>query len=346
MLTALFVFVRPVFEDRRWNLLTVGLLCALAVFTHPLGIIASLSLCAYILTRTSIEWRERLGQVFLVLVPVIAVGILWGAYILQNPDGFLEQIGYQLARKDRPLLLTFTNFIQQYRHFPFVLIVPLLAFWFVVVKSVREGGIMTLMALLLGIAFLLIIPKYEIPYHVYFAPVAAIASGMFLAELWGCEGRLQRFFGVSIWGGTMLNAALVFGYLLFQFHAQLGLNGTYDRFCDEVATQIPTGASVCAWGTPCLYWRIEEHRPDIKYVDAAFLDSARANGIIGKSDYVVLTRGFNVSEDEIGMMKQRESFKELSRKNGFALLPVGLVGQKNSYEYSAEIYRIREVGKQ
>ena len=346
MLAALLVFVRPVFEDRRWNFLAAGFLCALAVFTHPLGVIAPLSLCAYIVTRTSIDWRERLRQVFLVLVPVIVGGILWGAYILQHTDSFVEQITYQLSRKDRPLVLTIANFIRQYRHFPFVLLLPLLGLWFVVVKSVRQRGIATLVALFLGIAFLLVVPKFENPYHVYLAPIGAIASGMLLTGLWERKGRLPRFLGTSMWSATMLNAAAVFGYLFIQFHAQLGFNSTYDRFCDEVANRIPANAAVCAWGTPCVYWRLQEDRHDIKYLDAAFLDSAKANAVIQRSNYAVLTRAFNVSEDEAGMKKQRESFKELSRRNGFRLLPVALVGEKNSYEYSAEIFRVTKVGNQ
>jgi hypothetical protein len=199
---------------------------------------------------------------------------------------------------------------------------------------------MGLIVLLLGTIIVVVIPRFEIPYHVYIAPLGAITSAALLVEFWNTKSWMKRSIATLFLGAWLLNGVLVFGFLNFSFHSTLAGKADYDEFCQMVSTCLPAGAKVCGWGTPCIYWGLNRERPDVQFRDRAFIDSAKANDIVREIGYVVLSRGFTPEQDEIGLKKQYDTFSILCALNQRQLMRVATVGNKLKYAYSADIYRV------
>ncbi|HCV42349.1 MAG TPA: hypothetical protein DGH68_02610, partial [Bacteroidetes bacterium] len=192
VLIALAVLFKPTFESKAANGLLAGIVSAIAAFTHPFGMVAVVVLALWILWDSSISLRERLAGIALFLSPLLLGTILWGLWIIQDIPGFTEQLSYQIARKDRSLLLTIVNTIKQYRNVPLALALPLVSLGFVLPRAIRKRGKLGLLALLLGATIVVVVPKFEIPYHVYIAPFGAMVSAVLLVESWEIESRMKR----------------------------------------------------------------------------------------------------------------------------------------------------------
>jgi 4-amino-4-deoxy-L-arabinose transferase-like glycosyltransferase len=340
MLIALAVYLKPLFENRSANGLITGVFVALAAFTHPFGVVAVIVFTFNILGNSSIDVRERLKELSLLLFPVLVGAFLLGLWILQDMNGFIEQMSYQIARKDRPLFLTIVNTIKHYRNVPLALVLPVVSLGYVLPRAIRQRGKVRLLVLFLGVIMVVVISKFEIPYHVYIAPPGAVVTAMLLIELWKSNSRMRRRIAIVCIGGLLLNSALVFGYLNFVFHARLAGEANYNQFCKAVLNYIPAGAKLCGWGTPCVYWGFNEQRPDVGFIDKAFLDSLKANEVARWIDYVVLSRCFVPAEDEVGLKKQRDALSELCLMNGRELKAIATVGKKERYSYSAEVFQV------
>jgi 4-amino-4-deoxy-L-arabinose transferase-like glycosyltransferase len=340
VLMALAVFLKPVFQSKSTNSLTAGFLAALAAFTHPFGVIAVLVFTFWILEDSSISIRERLKGISLLLFPVLVGVFLWGLWIIQDTHAFIEQMSYQFARKDRPLILTLVNTFKQYRNVPLALAMPLVSLAVVIPRAIRQRERVGLLAFLLGAIMVLVIANFEVPYHVYIAPLGAITAAMLLTEFWRASSGLKRGVAVLCVGAWLLNSLLVFGFLNITFHSKLTDDADYDQFCMSVSTHLPVGTKVCGWGTPCIYWGLHKQRPDIQFRDRAFLDSTRANEVVREVGFVVLSRCFTPEEDDVGLEMQRSVFSALCTKNQRHLRSVAIVGKKSKYAYSAEIYQV------
>jgi 4-amino-4-deoxy-L-arabinose transferase-like glycosyltransferase len=340
VLMALAILVKPIFVAKSANSLAAGLLVALAAFTHPFGVVAVLVFTPWLLGNSSIGIRGRLKGISLFLLPVLIGLFLWGLWISQDVHSFVEQMSYQFARKDRPVVLTIVNAIKHYRNAPLALAMPLVSLGFLLPRAIRERGKLTLVVVLLGGILIVVLPKFEIPYHVYLAPLGAITAAVVLTEFWGGTSRLKRAVVTICIGGWLLNGLLVFGYLNLYFHFKLTDDADYDQFCRIVSTHLPSDATVCGWGTPCIYWGLYKHRPDVQFQDRDFLDSARANDVVRKIGYVVLSRGYTPKEDEVGLKMQRNAFSTLCSNNQRRLIAVATVGVISKYAYSAEIYLV------
>ena len=79
-----------------WNSFFTGMACALAVLTHPIGVVAGVSVLGW-----RLAWRDT--RTLRALAPLLAGMIVpmlaWLAYIAQDPSSFLAQFGGQLIRK-------------------------------------------------------------------------------------------------------------------------------------------------------------------------------------------------------------------------------------------------------
>jgi hypothetical protein len=265
---------------------------------------------------------------------------LYGLWILQDVNAFGEQMSYQLARKDRPLFLTIVNTVKHYRHDPLALAMPVVSLAFLFPQAMRQRGNVWLLVLCLGALMVTAISQFETPYHVYIAPLGAGATAMLLVALWNSSSRMKRSTAIICIGALLLNSVSVFSYLNFVVHTRVTGKASYDQLCKSISDHVPAGARLCGWGTPCVYWGLNEHRPDIAFTDPEFLDSIRANEVARGIDYVVLSRAFVPTEDETALTRQRNRLSELCARNGRALKAVTMVGQKEEYSYSAEVFQV------
>ena len=340
ILVALMLLVRPLFMNRSLNTLVMGVALALAVLTHPLGLIAVTVFTIYILFRSSPGTQEKWREVLLLVSPLAVGAIVWGIYILQDPNSFLVQMKFQFARKDRPTLPVIANVFHHYRLYPLSLAIPCAGLLYVVHRAIRFRGKVVPLAILQTVLTMVVFAKYEIPYHVYIAPLGAISAGMLVVEFWRSSKKVKRYLAAGCLSLILVNTVPVFCSLNYIHHFQIADETNYDKFCELVSRHIPAGASIIGWGTPSVYWGLYTGRPDIEYRDIAIVDSLSGNVLIREAGYVVSTRAFSIDDDEVALQKRREYLSALCVRNGADLKFVAEVGRKVRFAYSAEIYQI------
>ena len=245
MMLGLVVFLKSGSGTKPLLTLLAGLLVALAALTHPFGIVAAIVVTVYILVQPDVMARVRIKHLAVFLFPLFVGMVLWGVYVSQDVPGFLLQMRYQWGRKDRPLVVAVANAVRQYRHVPLSLVFPLAGLIFLIPHAFRQWGKETLLALFLLLIMAVTISKFENPYHVYIAPVGAIAVGMLLVDLWNRGSGMRRRVALLSVGVFLLNSALVFSYLNYLFHVRIAAVTDYNQFCEAVSSRIPPGARMC-----------------------------------------------------------------------------------------------------
>jgi hypothetical protein len=272
------------------------------------------------------------------LLPLFVAAIFWGLYICQDTNSFFHQFGFQLARKNRPLLATVTNTVNHYRAYPLSLAIPLVGLGLIAPSAMRERGNLLVLAIFQAVILVAAILRFEIPYHVYFAPLSALIAGIVLRRVWKSDNKLSHAFATVFGSGIALNAVLVFGYLNFVYYISLARETNYNRFCTEVSSHIPEGSTVYSLGTPSLYWGFNTLRPDVGVRDLVAFDSISASEGVKEINYVVLTRAFKPEDDEIAFRDWHNSLSKLFSQNDRRLTLVGTVGTVERFAYSAEIF--------
>ncbi len=337
MLVVLALLVKPLFKSVSANALTVGVFAAFASLTHPLGLIAPVITAISMVGQTSLGWRERMKRMALMLLPLCAGAILWGLYILQDTNGFVHQFGFQLARKHRPLLATFTSVLNHYRAYPLSLGIPFIGLGLIAPSALRERGNLLLTTIFQAAILVAAIVSFEIPYHVYFAPLSALIAGMILARVWKGNNRIAHASAAAFASGIALNAVLVFGYLNIVHYFSLVRETDYDRFCADVSSHLPLGSTVYSLGTPCLYWGLYTQRPDIAVRDLVAFDTISTSEGVKEINYVVLTRAFKPEDDEIAFGNWHSWLSRLFSANDLELKHIETVGTVTRFAYSAEM---------
>ena len=338
MLVSLALFAAPVFRSKSVNTLAVGLTAALASLTHPLGTIAPMVLIIYVMGQATVTIRDRIKTVVLILLPFCVGMSLWGMYVLQDSGSFIHQIGFQLSRKDRPIASTVMSVIRHYHLYPLSLAIPCLALGISVVSEIRGRSNLAVVVLFQALVMVIVVAKFEIPYHVYFAPMGALMAAVLLVRFWKKSRSWGRILAGSFGCGILLNAMLVVGYLNFIHHYILEHETDYDEFSRNISGYLPSGARVFGRGSPFLYWGLYAQRPDIQLRDLVALDSVVMNQAARETDYVVFTRAFQPDEDRVTLSQWTDSFSRLFSENGRKLQLVGAVGTVRRFAYSAEIF--------
>ena len=340
LLGALALYVAPPFTGKSLNALATGGALALAALTHPLGLIGVTAFTLYVCVRSLTDKQERGRQLLLFVLPLVVGATLWGTYILQDPAGFLAQMKFQLARKDRPAILSILNVVRQYRLYPLSLAIPCAGLVYILYRAIRFQGKAVPVAILYAALTIAVVTKYETPYHVYLAPLGALSASMLALEFWRSGGKVRRYLSVACLCSILVTSLLVFSTLNLVYHFQLADETNYDEFCEAVSHRLPARATVIGWGTPSLYWGLYAQRPDVGFRDIEFFDSLSASALVKEVDYVVSTRAFDPDDDETMLRQRREYLSVLCAENGAGLRFIVELGIKKRFAYSAEIYQI------
>jgi 4-amino-4-deoxy-L-arabinose transferase-like glycosyltransferase len=338
-LLASLLAVRWALEQRKPGAFTLpGLAAAAAVLTHPLGMIAPVSILLWLLVQRGIGKINLAKSITWFLLPIVAGLGCWLILILQDPHGFLVQMHYQFARKDRDWMSSFLGFVGRYRFVPFVLALGLfgvLATWGAW-RRTRQDSALLLLLIVNVVSFVTITARFELTYHLYWIPVASIAAGAAVTQDSVRWGNAFRILGLV----ALLNGIAFLAYVTYSIHWNERSAPSYLEFSLSVAALLPDSCSVINAGYPSLYWGLHEGRPDVRYFERVYFDTTIVKDAFGRADYFILTRSFAPEDDAQLLDSEVRTIKSLAGRVQKRLMLVGEVGQQRRFVPSARVYKL------
>ena len=337
-----------------------GLACALASLTHPIGVVAVVGVVA---AWTQLGTAQRWPVLVRMLAGFSLPMLVWGVYIIQDPESFIVQFGSQLMRKagrhPGTLARLMENLVLNFGQWG--LAQELMGLLWVCglgglyLAARRRSELLVLSATQLVILAAILWSK-EIWYPVYLAPLTALGLGLLLAaeEPWGLRKtslhawphRHARPLAKEPWhlGNACLPCLALSVSMLFargnvrrlvQINAlqnKIYRTGTnYIAFCKDISAVIPPGSRTLISVIPDPYLELAK-RPDLalrEFVPEGFpVDRGQYRRYLAASDYVVAGLPGAPSVE----------VSEFLQLNGEL---VATVGQDDGIGYYARIYRVK-----
>jgi 4-amino-4-deoxy-L-arabinose transferase-like glycosyltransferase len=346
LLLAVLLFVKGLQHGGTKTVLASGVFLALAVVTHAMGVIGAIGIVLYLLAFSRGPRGERMKRLRIILLPLVVALALWGVYVLQDPSSFLRQMEFQFLRKSRVSELSWVHFIERYRSIPLflpVLIVGTVYLWKTAIKEKSET--LSFLTVMLIVSFLVVGFSFELPYHLYYLPYGSLAIAVLLTgELKSSRSVCQRS---SFIAGAVLigNFLMYFAYFNFTLHLVLPKETDYEEFTTQIAEVVPPRSKLYLYGYPSAFWGLRQNHKELSFVEGVFLDQQKAGDVIAGVDYVILTRGFDPGKDDGQLNQQRTFIDNVCAASNCVLTPVGTVGTRRLFAYSAKIFKLVHCGQ-
>lgn len=339
-----------------WNSFLTGMVCALAALTHPVGVVAAVSVVVWrLLSRKTRTLRALLP----LLVGILIAFLPWLAYILLDPHNFIGQFGAQLARKSAGhasmYFLARSSFalIAQYafedgRLIDVVWVLPLLFFGMAGLRDTelrlrpndsRERRSLLLLYGCQVLTIAVVLLNSEFWYTIYIIPITAIGLCHLLNN--------GRSFASLGWARIVLTSVVLLwigGFLYSNLQHALRLNylqnvvyrseADYGGWSSEISRKIPPGSRVLLSITPDPYFGLMG-RSDLtirEFLPESFPTNHDTHWrYMSQADYVIVGVRFGLPTDAV---------REFLRSNCTLIDTVG----RTDRGYFARIYRVNNPG--
>lgn len=343
VLTLLWIFSSFYFylrwlETKRFPQLAVSSILSLfAAATHPLGLIAPISIILHSVIKND-TLQGRLIFYITILTPILVGALIAIIYVIQNQSVSFEQIAYQFSRKgDRTVFDSVSSLFARYRVLPGVFAIIILSFWSLVLIVKRK--LLLSSEGLIGIAFIVsifvIILNFEFFYSLYFLIFAAI---LFTYLYQGIPRKFSIFLKLLLifW---FINVTAVTGYFNYFYLLKANKETDVKIFTQDILCAIPNNANVAIDGYPNLYWSLKD-RVDLKIFAPIILSERRIVELTAATDYLIISSAFRYSEDKEYMNHRVSEISDMFSKNNFKLEVVGNFGSKMDYAVRADLYKV------
>ncbi len=328
---------------KRWNGATL-LLGALAVASHPIGIVAPVGLFLHRLML----YRHRAISRLSLWAPVFSVafvGLALALYWARDPQEFLAQMSFQFSRKfERGVAQSIYNWAIRYRTLLFLLGPLAISIVFSVRKmfaenwSTREVPVVIFTVLTCSVSIL----SFELFYVLYYVPVVALTIGLaFVTSIKDWAPRFRQLARLLVFG-AIANALLFDGYFSYLYLVELKNATVVSRVAREVEQSIPAQSNVLLLGAPNLYWDLRKIRHDLSFFDPFAINSARERQMLEEINVVVATRAFRSDYDEYITM-QTQRLLEAFFREGKTLKLVAAFGSERPFAYRGSVFIVEPI---
>jgi hypothetical protein len=206
-----------------------GVLAALALLSHPLGLVAITVVSVHLLTRADPS-PVRKTAVALMLTCFSCGVLAWLTYILRDPQSFQLQMTAQFARK-MGLGSYWYHFWMSKTHVFSMLLVLTAGFWSVLKRWRTTDSIIALAFL---VSFAAASYGRELQYQLYFYPWGCCAVAIVLKQF-----RAWRTILYASLVLAFVNDAVIIGHDVWRYRHR-----DYDALTRTVREAVPPGASV------------------------------------------------------------------------------------------------------
>ncbi len=319
----------------RW--VGAGAAAALAMLTHPYGLVAYLILFASLLLAGRLNTRVAL----LLLAPGLCGAAFWAWYIAQSPADFLVQMKYQIGRRADFFASPLLQAVAQYALFPAF---PLLAIAAVacMVKAGKRRLSSVPRFLLVSLLFT-VVPLWLSPKtynHVYYAPFVLIAFSVSVWEYRGIFGGRTRNAVLALCAAFVLNGMAYTGAYILLYRWNLGPEANHEILASRLLPLLPEKGTIGHRGYPTIFWSMRSLRPNLQLKELYLLDSSRAGEELSGLDLIVFTQCHDRTTDDQQTDKERQLYESILAREGRRLEFVGRVGSGESHAYRGIVYRV------
>jgi 4-amino-4-deoxy-L-arabinose transferase-like glycosyltransferase len=342
ILSSFYFYFKWIETQSKRHLAITSLFSLFAVSTHPLGLIAPVSLIIHSFFK---KYTHSVRSVFIItiLAPLLLFGLIALIYILQNQSSSFEQIAFQFGRKgDRAILDSILSFFARYRVLPGVLIIIILGFWslFLIVKNRLLSSYIGLIGIGFIVSLVIIVINFELFYSLYFFIFAAILFTYLFQNI------PKKFIMILNWILIFwfINVSTVTGYFNYFYLVKANKETDVKLFTKNIINMIPINSTVAIEGYPNLYWTLKD-RADLKIISPIILSERRIAELTGTTDYLIIASAFRYSEDKEYVNRRVLEITDLFSKNHAKLEMAGNFGNKMDYMCRADLYKIVRLKK-
>ena len=266
------------------NLTMTGLCMGLAVLTHPLGLIAVISICIHYFINVA-RGKARLSGTVYLLIPFLLLIALWGIYIAQHYTYFEKQMLGQFGRKMGVRYWLWSLWGQSGRRVSLLIYIAATLGIFTISLRGKDNSLFFL-SLLCSTALIMALSGREMWYSIYYAPFCAFAVAL-------CAGRLWR-----IRAPVPCIALFFIGFLIYNNAADYRwtyiatMRYDYSGICEDIEKELRPHSTIFLHCVPDPYFclinspkslTIREFHPTAPLADL--------KAAIARSDYLIISPG-------------------------------------------------------
>ena len=312
-----------------------GTSASAALLVHPFGVIsfAAIALHAIFVRRPS--GKETVSF----LSPLMLGG--WAMYIAQDPEEFLVQIQYQVNRKLHHDSASLLGVFSQYRFYPSYIMVVMgalaSAFGYKRKPSGSGNALIVIAVLIVVCSYVVIKGPY---YHVYLAPILAIAGSMNLARWLRLEVQGMRRLVASFLALLALNGVAYTGSITWLYKWNLKQEANHEVLARRILQYLPGDARIGHFGYPTPYWALNALHESGRLREMYFLRRGNEEKVFEGLDYLVFTQSSNPVSDNKATRQDVDFSEAVLGREGRHLRLVASVGADVTNAYRALIYSI------
>lgn len=268
-----------------------GIFSALAVITHPMGIINVVILISSILLTKDISLKylqSKITPLFLILIPFF-VAVFWFVFVFNNYSSFLESVRFHMINTSNQEPFVFILF----RSNPFysILILSELVVFITFLISLKKNFSQTNMFILFGTVASIIITTAgkENFYILYIQPFIILC----LLSIFDNFKKKTTFFKIAAFVSILIIANnLNIQYLNNDNLATKDLNKLdYHKFSSQITNELPknTKLTILLVSVPDPYFDLKNN-PNYKFIEVALdIEANDYQNILNSGDYLLTT---------------------------------------------------------
>jgi hypothetical protein len=341
VLLAIYFLLRFCSHQSSRSLFLAGLFAACAGFIHPFGflvIIAAIS-GLFVWNRQTLSLKHSL---FLLFPPIVSLAV-WVIYGLADFESFKLQLLWQWERMaGKDVIVHIGKFFNAYRFSPVILVVEVVSAVAAISGKIRTRSLLSAKFCgLCALIFFLVALRTAEPQHtIYFLPFCAIVASIFLSSpnkksITAIMDRRTLIIGLFI-----LNGFLHAGYFGWKYGFQQRNQTSLPALAALTRVHLNDAQSILLDGHPELSWGIRSAAPEVHIIEPPFFTLQLLRKAMARIDYIVITRGFRVQEDEREVEEKIRQYQEALARVAKRASLIAEVGSKVDWAYSARVYKI------
>jgi 4-amino-4-deoxy-L-arabinose transferase-like glycosyltransferase len=328
-------------EIWQWGSTAFG---ALALLTHPFGIVAPLGMLAHrilLARRTRIAGR-RVYFPMLAILPLVLLIVVVG---VANTSQVLEQLRYQFTRNmDKAAGQGAWSWVARYATLPGFLVLSVLGTLSACYIQTRRGW-HTIEGCVLIVGILSLVTSvwfFQLFYPVYYIPFVALVVGVTCHCVKGLNQKRLFSAGALLVLIALSNGVLYNAYFFSMYKGLRADTTSTERLAQSLCQHLPHNVTVMLIGSPCLYFELNKSRGDLRILDEVALNESRGEQVARITKYVIVTEAYGKSYSNF-MVQELARWQQHFAKVGKRLLLTAAAGLDTPYAYRGRVYEATQI---
>lgn len=286
LLSCLFTYIQWIKTAKIKYLILAGIFSAVAVITHPMGII-NIAILGFSILFAQSQLKDKFSHLILVFIPLVAA-IYWFLFVFNDFNSFTESIKFHIKNTTAQEPFLFILFKSSLA-FTILFTVELAVIAGFLISLKRNFSKINLIILIGTLASIIItLNGRENFYILYFQPFIILC----LLSMFDNFKKVGRFLGKT---ATLLAALYLLTNISIQFLFNDNLisssinSQSYHKFSDQIKERLPKNQplTIILIATPDPYFDLKDN-PNYQFIEAALEIKQEYKTILDRGDYMVV----------------------------------------------------------